>query len=713
MRAALSLMMATVLASCTANKEGATMALHYPNTVRGEVVDDYFGQRVADPYRWLENDARTDPAVASWVEAQNQLTESYLRTLPGRDVFRQRLTELFDYEQIHAPKKRGGRYFYMGQSARENQGVLYVRDTLDGAGRRLIDANDWSSGGTIALADWAPSGDGSHVAYAVQENGTDWRTLKVMNVGTGAVLEDEVKWARFTQIEWLNDGSGFFYIRFPEPDEGAAFEAGIANHAVYFHALGTPQSADRPVFATPEEPGQVHYIDVTPDGRYLAISTLKGAGSNALTVVDLEDSRWTPRSIIADHDHEWSVIDNVGTSLLAVTTQGAQRRKIVSIELAGAGPLFRDVVAERDSVLNDAWLLGGRLITSNLVDAKTELRRYRLDGTPDGMIGLPGVGSAGGFQGDPRESESFFIFTSFNAPVNVYRYDIASNIAAVWARPDVPADLDRIEVLQRFYVSSDGTRVPMFIVRRRDLTGPAPTLLQAYGGFGIANVPFFSALQLAWVEQGGVVAVANIRGGGEYGEAWHEAARGPNRQKAFDDVIAAAEDLRGGGIARADGIAVQGESNGGLMVGAVINQRPDLFAAALPGVGVLDMLRFNRFTGGQLWVTEFGDPANEADFRALFAYSPYHAIRSGNDYPAILVTTADTDNRVVPGHSFKYTAALQAADLGNRPRIIRIETEAGHGGGRPLDKVIEETADMWAFAARWTGLEVRGPDRAD
>lgn len=704
MRLVLGLMSLILIAGCSSRE--AAMPLDYPKTARGSVTEDHFGQSVPDPYRWLENDARTDQAVTDWVEAQNAVTTPYLQSLPGREVFTRRLTDLFSAEQVTVPKARGGRYFYTSQSAQQNQPVLHVRESVDGPARRLIDPNAWSEGGSIALAEWEPSRDGARVAYGVQEGGTDWRTLKIVDVATGQELDDEIKWARFTQIEWLNDGSGFFYVRFPEPEPGATFGAGIANHAVYFHTVGTPQSADRLVFATPQDPNQVQYVDVTADGRYLAISTLKGAGSNALTVIDLQDRAWTPRPLITDHDHEWSVIDNVGSSLLAITTRGAERRKIVSIDLGGPRPAFRDILPEQASVLSNAWHIGGRLITANLVDAKTELRRYRLDGTPDGVIALPGIGSAGGFSGDPVDPESFFVFTSYNAPMTVYRYDVAANTSSVWAEPEVSADLDAVGVEQRFYTSRDGTRVPMFVVKRRDVEGPAPTLLQAYGGFGIANVPVYSATQMAWVEQGGVVAVANIRGGGEYGEAWHTAARGANRQKAFDDFIAAAEYLKAEAIASPDGIAIQGESNGGLLVGAVVNQRPDLFAAALPGVGVMDMLRFNRFTGGQLWVSEFGDPAREADFRTLFAYSPLHTIRPGEDYPAILVTTADTDNRVVPAHSFKYVAALQAADLGTRPRIIRIETEAGHGAGKPLRKIIEETADMWAFAAEWTGLEV-------
>ncbi|CLR11314.1 peptidase [Mycobacterium tuberculosis] len=378
----------------------------------------------------------------------------------------------------------------------------------------------------------------------------------------------------------------------------------------------------------------------------------------------------------------------------------------MTLDLDDTDPVFTDLVGEQEAVLNDAALLGGRLLVSYLVDAKVEVHRYKLDGTPDGGVKLPGIGSAGGFRGNPEEPESFFVFTSFDTPSTVYRYDVAANTREVWAAPKVDAGLDRIGVDQRFYTSKDGTRVPMFIVRRRDVTSPAPTLLYGYGGFGISMIPVWSPAWFAWVEQGGVLAVANIRGGGEYGKAWHDAGRLEKKQNVFDDFIAAGEYLKADGIPPAAGLAIQGESGGGLLVGAVVNQRPDLFAASLAGVGVMDMLRYHRFTGGQLWMADYGDPAKEADFRNLRAYSPYHNIAPGRDYPAILSTTADTDNRVVPGHTFKYIAALQAADLGPKPHLVRIETRAGHGAGKPLDKIIQEVADQWAFAAYWTGLDV-------
>ncbi|MBX3595442.1 prolyl oligopeptidase family serine peptidase [Sphingomonas sp.] len=690
----------------TETKATMTAPITYPETKRGDVVEEQFGVKVADPYRWLENDVRNDPEVAAWVAAENKVTDAYLKTLPGRDIFRDRLKQLFNYERFSAPYKKGGRYFYFRNSGLQNQSVLYVRDTLNGQGRVLIDPNGWAKDGATALAEWAPSEDGKKLAYGVQDGGTDWRTIRVLDVDSGKLLDDELKWAKFTGLAWMKDGSGFFYERFPEPREGTAFQAGADNHAVYFHRLGTPQSADRLVYSTPDAPKNLHGIGLTDDGRYAILYSTPGSSNNDLSVIDLKSAEWKPRQLVSGFESEWGVIGNVGPKFYVSTTKDAARSKIVTMDISGAQPVVADLVPEDQAVLNGASMVGGRLILSYLVDAKTEVRRFTLDGKPDGKVALPGIGTAGGFGGDQDDNESFYIFTSFNAPSVVYRYDVAKNKATVWAAPKVAIDLSKIAVEQRFYTSKDGTKIPMFIVRRKDVTGPAPTLLYAYGGFNITQLPSFSTSRLAWVEQGGVFALANIRGGGEYGKAWHDAGRLMNKQNVFDDFIAAGEYLKAQGITTKDGLAIQGGSNGGLLVGAVVNQRPDLFAAALPAVGVMDMLRFDKFTAGRYWTSDYGFPSKEADFRNLLKYSPYHNIQAGKDYPAILATTADTDDRVVPGHTFKYTAALQAADIGPKPHLVRIETRAGHGSGKPTDKVIEETADLWAFAAKWTGLKV-------
>jgi prolyl oligopeptidase len=680
--------------------------LTYPASRRDTAVDSFFGELVPDPYRWLENDVRRDAEVAAWVEAQNDVTNGYLGTIPGREIFKARLAAWFDHERVSPPHKRDNRYFFTRAARLENQAALYVRNGVYGADRLLINPNTWSEDGATALAEWSPSQDGAYVAYAIQDGGTDWRTIRVLDVRSGEVLDDRVEWSRFTQIAWTHDGAGFFYARYPEPDD-SSFIAGVANHAIYFHALGTPQSQDRLLYATPDQPDLLHVFGVTDDGRYVVIYSSRGSSTNTLAVVDLASADWKPRALISTLDNEWSAIGNEGTNFFIMTTQGAERRKIMTVDIAEDDLVFTDLVGEHDDVLTSAAILGGRLLATYMHDVKTAIRRFTLDGELDGVVALPGIGAAGGFHGDQDDDEAFFVYTSFNAPTTIYRYDVASNTATVWAEPEAPIDLDRIVVEQQFVTSRDGTKLPMFIVRRDDVTAPAPTLLYAYGGFGISILPVYSPAQLAWVEQGGVLAVANLRGGGEYGKPWHEAGRGAGKQNVFDDFIAAAEHLIASGITPANGLAIQGDSNGGLLMGAVVNQRPELFAAALAGVGVMDMLRFNQFTGGQFWVEEYGDPAQEADFCNLLGYSPYHNIAAGREYPAILATTADTDDRVVPGHTFKYIAALQAAEVGAKPHLVRIETRAGHGAGKPLDKVMAEVADQWAFIAYWTGLDVQ------
>jgi prolyl oligopeptidase len=694
-------------ASAELEKGDQMLSVQYPATKRGNVVDDHFGQKTADPYRWLENDVRTDKEVEAWVAVQSKISNAYLATLPGRDIFKARLKQLNTYERFSIPLKKGNRYFYNRTTGEENQRILYVRDSVDGTGRVLIDPNTWAKDGATALAEWSASDDGTHLAYAVQDGGTDWRTIHVLDVNTGKVHADEIKWARFTTIAWTKDGSGFFYNRFPEPKQGAAPQAGVGNHAIYFHTLGAPQAQDRLVYATPDKPVMLHSFRLTSDGRYLGIISSPGSLVTDLTVIDLKSADWKPRKLVDNFDAQWSVIDSVGTKLFLLTTKDAPRLKLVAMDIAAANPVIADVVPQQDAVLSGAWLVGGRLLLSYMVDAAIEIRRHTLDGKADGVVKLPGIGTAVGFDGDLDDKETFFGFTSYNAPGIIYRYDVASNTARVWSEAKVASNLNQIVVEQHLYTSKDGTRIPMFVVRRNDVTGPAPTLLYAYGGFAISEPPSFSSERLAWVEQGGVFAEAHIRGGGEYGKPWNDAGRRQNKQNVFDDFIAAGEYLKAQGITPKDGLAIQGASNGGLLIGAVVNQRPDLFEAALAQVGVMDMLRFDKFTAGKLWIDEYGDPAKKEDFRNLMAYSPYHNIKPGKDYPAILATTADTDDRVVPAHTFKYVAALQAADIGPKPHIVRIETRAGHGTGKPADKVIAETADLWAFAAHWTGLKVK------
>jgi prolyl oligopeptidase len=682
----------------------------YPPTRRDGIVETQFGVAVADPYRWLENDVRVDAQVRDWVTAQNQVTQGYLASLPGRDILARRMKRLYDYERHGVPRKAGGRYFYTRNTGLQNQSPLYVREGLDGAERLLIDPNRLSADGTTALAEWEASPDGRWLLYAVQEGGTDWRTLSVIDVATGKMLGDRVEWVKYSNLSWAHDGSGFFYSRFDAPADGAKFQATVENQRVYFHELGTPQDQDRLIHATPKKPKLGHTGEATDDGRWLIITSAAGTDERyALTLVPLTGDDRTPRPLVKRLTHDWQFAGNVGDRLYFRTNLGAPRGRIVTLDAARPRARPVEIVAQSADTLSGASMIGQRIVLAYLADAKTVARLVELDGRDAGAVPLPGIGTAAGFAGKPGDSESFFSFSSYTDPSVIYRYDSATNQASVWTRPKLAFDPEAFQTDQIFYASKDGTRIPMFLIRRKDVAASGkggPTLLYGYGGFNIAQTPGFSATRLAWLEQGGTLAIANLRGGGEYGRPWHDAGRLAKKQNVFYDFIAAAEYLRVHGIAGEGQIAIEGRSNGGLLVGAVVNQRPDLFAAALPSVGVMDMLRFDRFTAGRYWADDYGYPDRETDFRNLLSYSPYHNIRDGGDYPAILITTADTDDRVVPGHSFKYAAALQHAATGGKPRLIRIETRAGHGSGKPIDKTIAEYADVYAFAAHWTGLAI-------
>jgi prolyl oligopeptidase len=686
----------------------AAAALAYPQTRREEVVDNQFGVAVADPYRWLENDVRKDSAVAAWVAEQNKVTDAFLDTLPGRDVLKKRMTELYDYERVGTPVKKGSRYFYSRNSGLQNQSPLYVRDSLNGPERLLIDPNTFSADGATALAEWEPSEDGRYLLYAIQDGGSDWRTLKVLDVTTGKTVGDEIKWVKFSNLSWSKDNKGFFYSRFPESREGQDFQSLNKNQAVYYHRLGTAQSADRLMFDRPDRPELSNSATVSDDGSTLVVTSSSGTDERyEVTLVDWQKAKPTRRVLIPGFTHDYSYIGNRGSTYYFQTNDGAPRLKVVAIDVNAARANKRTIVPEQAETLSNSSLVGGKLVTSYLKDAATEVRIHSLAGARERVIELPGLGTAGGFSGDLDDPETFFAFTSFNRPTTIYRYDVKANASTAWFEPKLLFNPDDFTVEQRFYASKDGTRVPMFVVRKKGVTGPVPTRLHAYGGFNIPQVPNFSPTRIAWLEQGGAFVLANIRGGGEYGKAWHDAGRLSNKQNVFDDFIAAGEALIAGGVTPRGGLAISGGSNGGLLVGAAVNQRPDLFAAANPAVGVMDMLRFDRFTAGRYWVDDYGYPNKEADFRTLLAYSPYHNVKANMAYPAVLVTTADTDDRVVPGHSFKYVAALQQAHPSGAPQLIRIETRAGHGSGKPTDKIIEEASDVAAFMARFTGLEIK------
>ncbi len=690
--------------------------LKYPESRTVNIVDEQFGVKVADPYRWLEDDVRNSKDVAEWVAAQKAVADPYLDSLPGKDALAARMKALFNYERYSLPQKAGGHYFFTKNDGLQNQSPLYVRKGLKGKDRVLIDPNQWAKDGATALDAWEPSPNGKLLAYSIQDGGSDWRTIRVLDVKTGKTIGDEIKWAKFTNIAWVGN-EGFLYSRFAEPAKGQEFQALNVNQTLYFHRIGTAQSEDKVVYATPDRPKLGHIAQVTHDKRWVVITSAEGTDDKyELNLIDLGTARkvkpleqWKVQPLVKGLEYDWQLIEGMGDKLWFVTNKGAPKLKVVQADVSGSAPIFTDVIPERAETLSRAQIVGNRLVLSYLKDAATNAEVVSLDGKPVQKITLNSIGTASGFSGKPGDPETFYGFSSFNQPGAIYRFNSATGKSTPFALPKLVFDPAQISIEQRFYTSKDGTRVPMFIVHKKglDLSKGAPTLLYAYGGFNLPQLPGYSPTRMAWIQAGGVFVLANIRGGSEYGKAWHDAGRLLNKQNVFDDFIAAGEYLIRQGITTRDKLAIEGRSNGGLLVGAVVNQRPDLFAAGHAAVGVMDMLRFDRFTAGRYWVDDYGYPDKEADFKNLLGYSPYHNIKSGTQYPAMIVSTADTDDRVVPGHSFKYTAALQAADTGTKPKIIRIETRAGHGSGKPTDKLIEEYSEIYAFLAKWTGLDLQ------
>ena len=684
--------------------------LQYPATATVEHVDTYHGIDVPDPYRWLEDDVRESAAVANWVEGQNEVTFAYLDSIPERDFIKGRLTALWDYDRYSLPVKEGGHYFYSHNTGLQNQSVIYVQTGLDAEADVLIDPNTWSDDGTVALASYVPSPDGRHVAYMVQDGGSDWRKAYVLEIETGKVLDEELEWLKFTGLSWAKDGSGFYYSRYPATSDEEKFQSTNVNHAAYFHRLGTAQEDDELVYHRPEHPDRSYSARVTEDGAHLVITSWKGTDSRYQIVhQDLTDPDAAPELLIEGFDHDYSLVGNVGSELYFRTNKDAPRNRLIAIDVDNPGlENWREVVAQAEDVLDGVSLVGGKIVADYMQDAQTVVKVFDLEGKQTGTVNLPGIGTASGFSGKLNDPETFFYYTSYNTPTTVNRLDVETGEMSVFRQPEVGFDPDDYVVRQVFYQSQDGTRVPMFISHHKDLErdGKTPTMLYGYGGFNVSQTPSFSITRLAWMEMGGIYAVANLRGGGEYGEKWHEAGTKLKKQNVFDDFIAAAEYLIAENYTNPSKLAIFGGSNGGLLVGAVVNQRPDLFGAAISSVGVMDMLRFHKFTAGRFWVDDFGSSENADEFNALYAYSPYHNIKSGSNYPAVLVTTADTDDRVVPGHSFKYAAALQKEQPDGAPKLIRIETRAGHGAGTPTEMVIRDYADRWAFLVRNLGMRL-------
>jgi prolyl oligopeptidase len=680
-------------------------AIAYPTTRTVDVVDHFGSATVADPYRWLEE--LNAPETSRWVAAENAVTNTYLAALPLRDSFRSRITELWNYPKTSAPRWQGGHWFYSRNSGLQRQSVVYARERLDGPEHVVLDPNTLSPDGSIAMSGFVPSPDGRYYAFGQSEGGSDWSTYYVRDLRTGGATADTIRWVKFSGLSWTHDGRGFIYGRYPQPAAGEALRGAVHDKKIYYHVVGTPQTADRLLYERPAEPALFISANLDESGRYLFVVTNLGTSAkNELFVADLGDPARPDlsapiRPLYTGHDAAYDPIGVVKGTLYLLTDRDAPRRRIVAVPIATPGvDHWRVVVPQGASTIESADLVAGRLVVTTLEDVASVVRFHTLAGVPQETMQLPGLGSVGGVSGRFDRPELFYSFTSPLVPSAVYRYDAATKRSVPFAPAKLTFDPSRYETTRVFYASKDGTRVPMFITRRRGmaLDGTNPTMLYAYGGFDISTNPTFRPDVPAWLELGGIWATANLRGGGEYGEAWHEAGMKEKKQNVFDDFIAAAEYLVREKYTSPSKLAIMGASNGGLLVGATMEQRPDLFAAALPAVGVMDMLRYQKFTGGGAWATEYGSADDTTDFKYLRAYSPLHNLKAGTCYPATLVTTADHDDRVVPSHSFKFTAALQKAQGCAKPVLIRVETEGSHGY-RPTDKRIAELADEWAFAA--------------
>ena len=697
----------TVFAFMLFNAMAQETKLKYPETKKGSQTDDYHGTKVADPYRWLEGDVREVPEVAAWVEAENKVTTAFLATIPERAAIKDRITELWNYEKISAPSRVGGKYFFSKNNGLQNQSAFYMQDTLDGEPKLLMDPNTWSKDGTAALAGIALSEDAKYIAYGVAEAGSDWNTWRVFDVNTVKPLADELKWVKFSGASWTTDGKGFFYSRFPEPKKDDAFQSLNVNMKLYYHRIGTLQSEDVLAYERPDQPKWGVNADVSEDGRYLIISVNDGTTSRKARVVykDLLEPYGLPTELVDNHENKFSFLGNDGPVFYFRTDYNAPKYQVIAIDTRNPKKdNWKTIIPEAKDVLEGIDLVGNLFICSYMQDVKTVVKLYDMDGKHIRDVQLPGIGTATGFHGKRTDTETFYTFSSFATPTSVFSYNVITGQSKLIRQAKVKFDPSLYEVKQVFYTSKDGTRIPMFIAHKKGikLDGTNPTLLYGYGGFNISLPPGFSVSRLQWMEMGGVYAVANLRGGGEYGDAWHRAGTKLTKQNVFDDFIAAAEYLVKEKYTSPAKLAIQGGSNGGLLVGACMTQRPDLFGACLPAVGVMDMLRFQKLTAGRYWVDDYGSSDNAEEFTALYKFSPYHVLlkNGAKKYPATMVTTADTDDRVVPGHSFKFAAALQAMQTGTEPVLIRIETKAGHGAGKPTAKVIEEVADQWAFLVK-------------
>lgn len=680
---------------------GAQVRLDYPKPQTTDQVDTYNGVKVSDPYRWMED--TKSPETQAWIEAENKLTSSYLATIPQRAKIRQRLTELWNYERYSAPAKIGKYYIYSKNDGLQNQSVLYITESLSDPGRVFFDPNKLSADGTVALNGSSFTEDGKLWAYGVAVGGSDRTEWRVRDVAAGKDLPDTLRPNRQGGVSWLRDNSGFFYSRFPDAESGVELKGNNFNQKIYFHKLGTQQSEDTVVYERPDDKEFFVGASVTEDGNWLIINVGKGTSpKNMVYFKNLTMERAPILPLVDKLEANYSFVGNDGSTFYFQTDKDAPRARLVSVDVLAKDKVWKDIIPQAAETLDNVQFVNDQFVAEYLKDAYTQLKIYDRTGKFVRDVKLPGMGSAGGFGGKRFDTETFYTYSSYNAPPTIYRYDMKNGRSTLFRQAKVGINTSDYEVKQVFYPSRDGTKVPMFIVHKKGLKldGNNPTILYGYGGFNIPSTPGFSISRMVWLEMGGVYAVANIRGGGEYGEAWHEAGTKLKKQNVFDDFIAAAEWLIANKYTSPKKLAIQGGSNGGLLVGAVLNQRPDLFAAALPAVGVMDMLRFPKFTIGWAWTSDYGSPENPDEFKALYAYSPYHNVKPGTKYPATLVTTADRDDRVFPAHSFKYTAAMQKAQAGDAPILIRIETKAGHGAGKPTTKQIEELTDIYGFLVK-------------
>lgn len=685
-----------------------TSTFAYPQPPKVDQVDLYHGTPVNDPYRSLENP--DSPETKAWIEAQNQLSFNFLETIPTRDKIKALVTKLWNYEKYGIPFKEGSRYFYFKNDGLQNQSVLYTLKSLEDQPEVLLDPNTFSIDGTVALSGLALSKNGLYLAYGLSSSGSDWVEWKVKNVETGEILADDIKWVKFSGVSWTPDHQGFYYSRYDEPQEATKLEDVNYYQKLYYHRLGTPQKEDILIYQRLDQKEWGFNGGVTEDGKYLIISVWRGTeAKNLIFYQDLQTSNSEVVELISEFEASYSFIDNDGSTFWFRTDLNAPKGRVIAIDI-NQPEIIKEIIAEAAETLEGVGLLNNQFVADYLEDARSAVKIFNLDGSKSRLVELPGIGSVGGFGGKRHDTTTFYSFTGFTTPTTIYHYDLVTGKSTIFRQPQVDFNPADYETKQIFYSSKDGTKIPMFISHKKGLVlnGKNPTYLYAYGGFNISLTPSFSISNLVWMQMGGVYAVPNLRGGGEYGEEWHQAGMKLNKQNVFDDFIAAAEWLIENKYTQQKKLAIAGGSNGGLLVGACMTQRPDLFGAALPAVGVMDMLRFPKFTIGWAWCSEYGSPENEEEFKALYSYSPLHNLKSGTSYPATLITTADHDDRVVPAHSFKFAAALQEAHQGDTPVLIRIETKAGHGAGKPTTKIIEEIADKWAFLVKT--LDIPQPD---